>query len=57
MEFWSGFMGLKQNEKTFNLKLEIGRAVNLLPDEDEPAQTENLNSDNAKIVSFSKMRR
>ena len=57
MEFWSGFMGLKQNEKTFNLKPEIGWAVNLLPDEDEPAQTENLNSDNAKIVSFSKMRR
>lgn len=57
MEFWSGFMGLKQNEKTFNLKPEIGWAVNLLPDEDGPAKTENLNSDNAKVVSFSKMRR
>ncbi|MFV0418292.1 MAG: DUF4419 domain-containing protein [Dysgonomonas sp.] len=39
MEFWSGFMGLKQNEKTFNLKPEIGWAINLLPEnEEEPEE-------------------
>ncbi|MDR3246959.1 MAG: DUF4419 domain-containing protein [Prevotellaceae bacterium] len=35
MEFWAGFMGLKQNPLTFNLKPEIGWAVNQLAEEDE----------------------
>jgi hypothetical protein len=30
MEFWAGFMGIKQNQKTFNVKPEIGWAVNSL---------------------------
>ena len=30
MEFWAGFMGASQDTKTFNLKPEIGWAVNLL---------------------------
>lgn len=29
MEFWAGFMGVKQNKSTFNIKPEIGWAVNL----------------------------
>ncbi|MBC8052652.1 MAG: DUF4419 domain-containing protein [Sphingobacteriaceae bacterium] len=30
MEFWAGFMGLKQDKRTFNVKPEIGWAVNML---------------------------
>ncbi len=30
MELWAGFMGLKQNPETYNLKPEIGWAVNML---------------------------
>jgi hypothetical protein len=30
MEFWAGFMGLKQDKRTFNVKPEIGWGVNLL---------------------------
>lgn len=33
MEFWSGFMGLYQNEDTYNLKPAIGWAINYLPEE------------------------
>lgn len=32
MEFWAGFMGLKQDDQTFNLKPEIGWAINLVSD-------------------------
>lgn len=28
MEFWAGFMGVKQDKKTFNVKPEIGWAIN-----------------------------
>ena len=30
MEFWAGFMGMRQDAKTFNLKPEIGWAINRL---------------------------
>ena len=33
MEFWAGFMGVKQNQRTFNIKPEIGWAVNMLSEE------------------------
>ncbi|MDU1889133.1 MAG: DUF4419 domain-containing protein [Dysgonomonas sp.] len=33
MEFWSGFMGLKQTPGTFNLKPEIGWAINRVGEE------------------------
>lgn len=33
MEFWAGFMGLYQNEDTYNLKPAIGWAINSLPQE------------------------
>lgn len=33
MEFWAGFMGLKQDRQTFNVKPEIGWAVNKLKEE------------------------
>ncbi len=32
MEFWAGFMGLKQDEKTYNLKPEIGWVINRIHD-------------------------
>ena len=28
MEFWAGFMGVKQDKRSFNVKPEIGWAVN-----------------------------
>lgn len=30
MEFWAGFMGLQQNDLTYNLKPEIGWAINIV---------------------------
>ncbi|WP_316750791.1 DUF4419 domain-containing protein [Pedobacter gandavensis] len=33
MEFWAGFMGIKQDKTTFNVKPEIGWAVNQLAEE------------------------
>lgn len=57
MEFWAGFMGLKQDNKTFNLKPEIGWAVNLLEDDEDKEKSEE-NSDQTKaglISSFSKL--
>lgn len=35
MEFWSGFMGMKQDEETYNMKPEIGWAINLLDEDTE----------------------
>ncbi len=35
MEFWAGFMGLKQNNQTYNLKPEIGWAINMPGEKEE----------------------
>jgi hypothetical protein len=53
MELWAGFMGLKQNPLTFNLKPEIGWAVNQFDDDDvEEEWIKFSNDDTITIIPF-----
>ncbi len=47
MEFWAGFFGLTQDEKTYSLKPEIGWAVNVIQNE---LHEENVQNDNIQEI-------